>query len=777
MQFRAGLKLIQQAYEDKFQALVEEVNTWKWISEEQSAQMTAMATELARVEEKHAALQKEAIVSMVDQHSGVSLTQLELSILETIEADTENADAGYDAIADADTSSFMLDNDTDTSVVPSSRQARYAREEVHSRDQKPSNGSSINLTSLKNGSSSDLTSFKNGSSLNLTSFKNSSSSNLTSFKRPPNSAVSRPRASTEASAKKSRTLYSSSRTENQSGRSPSKYSSGSTTRSGSAVLSDSSATGLKKMTKLDSVESLRSKRNTISSSPRSIYPNTTLTASDTAKRHSSVSPLSSRARAIVASSSTTSRGVAGSASFSTNSTPSTSPRQASIGATATSIAGSMASRTARQQQQQQKDYSLKVRNSMTQPANRSGTSPLTSIPQGNRKQTLADTSAVMPSKSSALNVSQITKRPQRSGSDTLPASGLSPAALKLLRQQEEQQQLEEENEYAQKSAAGHSHHGSHQHTDDEDYRRSVVLGHRHEQAYAHSTVNEGSRSVLQRNNSEAGYTSTPHNIRASGYESSARNQREESQYRQIASYGDKADKHAEGTANKNRVEKSGGSGSGGVDASAFTMLYKEIRDSMDASSFGMFARVVAAFNEGEKTTEETLGEVGKIVKDRTLNQRFRDLIHQAIAEKENQIENEGGNMTMEGDLTFDVDHSLLEDNDHNGNGGGVDDDIDDNNQADVGQTHEVGFSAKEENESFMREVVEADESMLEDQPVELDANLDQNPWEEMEHLHLQDEDVLEAKRDLKAMDEEEEGLESDGGVGKSGQIHARKLSM
>jgi len=33
------MRLIQQAYEDKYQALIEEVNTWKWISEEQSTQV------------------------------------------------------------------------------------------------------------------------------------------------------------------------------------------------------------------------------------------------------------------------------------------------------------------------------------------------------------------------------------------------------------------------------------------------------------------------------------------------------------------------------------------------------------------------------------------------------------------------------------------------------------------------------------------------------------------------------------------------------------------
>ncbi|KAF9578198.1 hypothetical protein BGW38_006139 [Lunasporangiospora selenospora] len=83
----------------------------------------------------------------------------------------------------------------------------------------------------------------------------------------------------------------------------------------------------------------------------------------------------------------------------------------------------------------------------------------------------------------------------------------------------------------------------------------------------------------------------------------------------------------------------------------------------------MFARVVTAFNEGEKTTEETLQEVSKIVKDRSLSQRFRDLIHKAIAEKENQAESEGiGNETFEnGDFTLEIDQSLLDD-DSNDNG-------------------------------------------------------------------------------------------------------------
>lgn len=48
------------------------------------------------------------------------------------------------------------------------------------------------------------------------------------------------------------------------------------------------------------------------------------------------------------------------------------------------------------------------------------------------------------------------------------------------------------------------------------------------------------------------------------------------------------------------------------------------------------------------------------MKDRTLNQRFKNLIEQAIAEKENQLD-EAGNETMDGDVTLEIDHSLLMD--------------------------------------------------------------------------------------------------------------------
>ncbi|KAF9213015.1 hypothetical protein BGZ59_006014 [Podila verticillata] len=120
---------------------------------------------------------------------------------------------------------------------------------------------------------------------------------------------------------------------------------------------------------------------------------------------------------------------------------------------------------------------------------------------------------------------------------------------------------------------------------------------------------------------------------------------------QYASQGDSEMTKVDHSSFNNQRQQQSTSGSSGVDASAFTLLYKEIRDSMDATSFGLFARVVTAFNEGEKTTDETLQEVGKIVKDRALNQRFKNLIEQAIAEKESQLD-EAGNETMDGDRSL-----------------------------------------------------------------------------------------------------------------------------
>lgn len=96
----------------------------------------------------------------------------------------------------------------------------------------------------------------------------------------------------------------------------------------------------------------------------------------------------------------------------------------------------------------------------------------------------------------------------------------------------------------------------------------------------------------------------------------------------------------------------------------FAIVFNNMLRIMPVLTVGFFLSciimlVVTAFNEGEKTTDETLQEVSKIVQDRALNQRFRDLIHKAIAEKESQLENGGANETMDGDVTLEIDHSLL----------------------------------------------------------------------------------------------------------------------
>lgn len=75
-------------------------------------------------------------MSMVDQHSGVSLTELEQSILETIEADAENAGAGPDAVADADTSSFILDGGIESPQAPYPHENRSLREDYSMRERK-----------------------------------------------------------------------------------------------------------------------------------------------------------------------------------------------------------------------------------------------------------------------------------------------------------------------------------------------------------------------------------------------------------------------------------------------------------------------------------------------------------------------------------------------------------------------------------------------------------------------------------------------------------------
>jgi len=163
---------------------------------------------------------------------------------------------------------------------------------------------------------------------------------------------------------------------------------------------------------------------------------------------------------------------------------------------------------------------------------------------------------------------------------------------------------------------------------------------------------------------------------------------------------------------------------------------------------GNCALVVTAFNEGEKTTDETLQEVGKIVKDRTLNQRFQDLIHQAIAEKENQLEDEMGNGTFEGDVTLEIDQSLfLDDVDGNNNddNNGDDQSLDDQQNSILVQEEEDDLQAEQypydADDSLLR-----DHSYMEDLPEAAEQHNDQS--------YIRHEDISQAAP-LKIEDEDE----------------------
>jgi len=89
---------------------------------------------------------------MVDQHSGVSLTELEQSILETIEADAEYIGAGNEA-ADADTSSFILDGGTESPQAPLPHQHRSVRDDLSMREQQKRISSAIGKGSPQASSS------------------------------------------------------------------------------------------------------------------------------------------------------------------------------------------------------------------------------------------------------------------------------------------------------------------------------------------------------------------------------------------------------------------------------------------------------------------------------------------------------------------------------------------------------------------------------------------------------------------------------------------------
>ena len=58
-------------------------------------------------------------------------------------------------------------------------------------------------------------------------------------------------------------------------------------------------------------------------------------------------------------------------------------------------------------------------------------------------------------------------------------------------------------------------------------------------------------------------------------------------------------------------------------------LYKKIRDSLTSSEFEEFAANVAAFNASEQTAEETINNIGKIVKEAHLISQMKTLIYTA----------------------------------------------------------------------------------------------------------------------------------------------------
>lgn len=176
-------------------------------------------------------------------------------------------------------------------------------------------------------------------------------------------------------------------------------------------------------------------------------------------------------------------------------------------------------------------------------------------------------------------------------------NALSPAAIELLREQELQQRHEEEEEQEsgtqhRKVSNGHAGHRASQHyqpSEDEEQRRTIQ--HTRTRSGTNGSVHSHHQShkVTELENDGHGYQPR------SGYESSSRTENiSPTRRRQSQLYGDKSTSASKSTSKSNATEsqqqQQQQQSNGGVDASAFTMLYKEIRDSMDASSFGLFAR-------------------------------------------------------------------------------------------------------------------------------------------------------------------------------------------
>ncbi|KAJ3300289.1 hypothetical protein HK104_002488 [Borealophlyctis nickersoniae] len=62
------------------------------------------------------------------------------------------------------------------------------------------------------------------------------------------------------------------------------------------------------------------------------------------------------------------------------------------------------------------------------------------------------------------------------------------------------------------------------------------------------------------------------------------------------------------------------------------LLYKQIRDVLPPQDFEEFAANVSAFNTSQQTAEETIRNIAKLVKDRTLFMNMRVLIYSALTE-------------------------------------------------------------------------------------------------------------------------------------------------
>lgn len=314
------------------------------------------------------------------------------------------------------------------------------------------------------------------------------------------------------------------------------------------------------MQKSESTGDLRSKRNTIAASSRPSYSSSSLSTMLATKRHSSVSPLPPHAR--------TTTSAALKPSLLPKSTPSSPPGQTR--AASTSFADSMSTRISRQHQQL-KDYSLGVKNSMTHLASLSGVGPLSSLMDDDFTQSLPNMSPGLRRMSAGAGGPQAPRPLRRSNSDFLAMKYTSTNAMKLLKQQEEP---EPEDAQDPPKSFSRNRRRSQYHTDDiDEYPGSV--------AYEHgwSSFNESAR-LHRRNFSELGYEGATRR-RESADSLSHKYQREESQRRQSNLSSDKYGS----TSERHQSQDNGGN----VDATAFTTLYREIRDSMDAATFGMFA--------------------------------------------------------------------------------------------------------------------------------------------------------------------------------------------